>query len=243
MHTLFHSMAPASPTGGLSVVVPLHNEAGFLPIGLPRLLEIVVGLADEVWLVENGSTDATLSLARQAAAIHPLLRVLALPTPDYGAALREGFLAARGEWVVAFDIDYASRRFLEQMDAEKERADIVLASKRDPASSDSRSRLRRIGTVGFNLALRTLFGSRVSDTHGIKAIRREVITRLAPQVLSTRDLFDTELVLRAERAGYSIIEVPTQVLELRAARSSFVKRIPRTVRQLLRLRRQLGRRP
>lgn len=236
-------MLPLPPTDGLSVVVPVHNEAEFLPIGLPRLLEIVAGLADEVWLVENGSTDTTLSLVRQAAAINPLLRVLALPAPDYGAALRAGFLAAQHEWVVAFDIDYASRRFLEQLHVSKDRADIVLASKRDPGSSDSRSWLRRIGTVGFNLALRTLFGSRVSDTHGIKAIRREVIIRLTPEVISTRDMFDTELVLRAERAGYRIVEVPAQVLELRAARSSFIKRVPRTLRQLIRLRRHLGPRP
>ncbi len=59
---------------------------------------------------------------------------------------------------------------------------------------------------------------------------------LAPRVVSREDLFDTELVVRAERAGYRIAEVPVVVVEVRAARSSLVKRVPRTIRGLWRIR-------
>ena len=120
-------------------------------------------------------------------------------------------------------------------------ADIILGSKRAEGSDDRRSALRRLGAWGFDLVLRVLFRSRVSDTHGMKMVRRQVVEEIVPAVLSTKDLFDTELVIRAERAGFRIAEVPARVEELREARSSFVSRIPRTVRGLWRIRRALRR--
>ncbi|MBT8199652.1 MAG: glycosyltransferase family 2 protein, partial [Acidimicrobiia bacterium] len=120
-------------------------------------------------------------------------------------------------------------------------ADIVLASKRDPEAEDHRTLLRRLGTRFFNLILRSGFRSGVTDTHGMKAIRRSVIVDITPSVISTQDLFDTELILRAERAGARIVEVPAVVVEIRPARSSFVKRIPRTLVGLVRLKRNLMR--
>ncbi len=91
------------------------------------------------------------------------------------------------------------------------------------------------------MVLRMLFQAEVTDTHGMKMIRRSVVEELVPAVESTKDLFDTELVIRAERAGHRIAEVPATVEELRTARSSFVKRIPRTLVGLWRIRRSLRR--
>ncbi|HEX5631122.1 MAG TPA: glycosyltransferase family 2 protein, partial [Acidimicrobiia bacterium] len=95
---------------------------------------------------------------------------------------------------------------------------------------------RRMGTLVFNILLRVLLGSRVSDTHGMKVIRSEVVAAIAPRVISTKDLFDTELVIRAERAGYRVREIPAVVEEMRQARSSLIKRVPRTIRGLWRIR-------
>ena len=85
-----------------------------------------------------------------------------------------------------------------------------------------------------------MVGSRISDTHGIKAVRASTAHNLLPDVRLTKDLFDTELVLRAERAGYRIAEVPVVVEELRETRSSLLRRVPRTLRGLVTLRRNLG---
>jgi hypothetical protein len=96
-----------------------------------------------------------------------------------------------------------------------------------------------VATWVFNLLLRTILGSKVSDTHGMKAFRRNLVDDLAGLVVSRQDLYDTELVIRAERSGFRIIEVPVVVEEIRAARSSLVKRVPRTVLGLIRIRRIL----
>ena len=54
------------------------------------------------------------------------------------------------------------------------------------------------------------------------------------------DLFDTELIIRAERAGFAVAEVPVVVRELRPSRTSILRRVPRTIGGLVRLRRVLG---
>jgi hypothetical protein len=64
----------------------------------------------------------------------------------------------------------------------------------------------------------------------MKLVRRSVVLDVGPRVISTTDLFDTELVVRAERAGYRIAELPASVEELREAKSSLVKRVPRTLK-------------
>lgn len=168
------------------------------------------------------------------------MRVISRPEPDYGAAMRQGFLEAEGTWVVNFDIDYFSAEFLRSVLSQPDDVDLVIASKRDPASDDRRSPLRRAATFVFNLLLRTILSSSVSDTHGMKGFRSALIADLTPQVVSTQDLFDTELVIRAERAGYTIVEVPVTVEELRTAKSSLIKRAPRTVLGLLKIRRVLS---
>ncbi len=227
----------------ISVVIPVHNEADYLPEALPAIfaqLEAVPGTV-EVILAENGSTDGTAEAAETYRATYPNLQVLRLPEPDYGAAMRAGFLAATGGWRVNFDIDYYSGTFLAEVLRRAGEADVVLASKRAEGADDRRSLLRRFATLVFNVILRTLFRSGVSDTHGMKAVRAEVVERLLPQITSTKDLFDTELVLRAERAGYRIVEVPALVEELRQTSQGLFKRVPRTLAGLARLRWRLWR--
>jgi glycosyltransferase involved in cell wall biosynthesis len=223
-----------------SIVVPVYNEAEFIPQAVPALIEQMETIDEpyRIIIVENGSTDSTAKVARHVAAGHPVT-VLSLDAADYGAAMRRGFLEADGDWVVNFDIDYFSADFLKRVLALDD-VDLVIASKRDPGSEDRRSLLRRVATWVFNLLLRTILDSKVSDTHGMKAFRDELVSTVTPSVLSRQDLFDTELVIRAERAGYRIEEVPVVVEEMRVARSSLVIRVPRTIKGLLRIRRTLA---
>ncbi len=228
-------MAPS-----FTIVVPVYNEADYIPNALPKLVATIdeVGVDYTIRIVENGSTDNTADVAKKAAGSANVI-VDSLPTPDYGAAMRHGFLAADSDWVVNFDIDYFSADFLRRVIAQPGDVDLVIASKRYPGSEDRRPFVRRLATRVFNVLLTVILRSEVTDTHGMKAFRRRVVADVAPQVVSTEDLFDTELVIRAERAGYSIVEVPVVVEEMRTARSSLIKRAPRTVVGLIRMRGRL----
>jgi glycosyltransferase involved in cell wall biosynthesis len=233
---------PLDSASTISVVIPVHNEADYVGRALKELFGEIADLPMPitVLLAENGSTDGTAEAVRDLMPTYPDLALLELPTPDYGAAMRAGFLATDGAWVVNFDIDYFSADFLRFVLDVGADADIVLASKRADGSDDRRGPMRRFATFTFNQILRFVLASGVSDTHGMKAIRREVIDDIAAAVISTQDLFDTELVVRAERAGYRIVEVPALVEEKREAKTSLAKRVPRTLRGVWRIRRSLG---
>lgn len=227
-----------------AIVIPIHNEADFLDGALAALIREVdeVTSSYRIVLSENGSSDDTLAKAKGAAMTDERISVLTMNTPDYGGSMRAGMGSVKNaEWIVTFDIDYFSGAFIRSVGEAAEGSDIVIASKRAPGSEDRRSVVRRLGTSVFNMLLRTLVGSKVSDTHGIKAFRATVVEDLVPSVVLRQDLFDTELVIRAERAGYRITEVPIVVEERRAARSSLLKRIPRTIRGIFVLRKTLGR--
>jgi glycosyltransferase involved in cell wall biosynthesis len=229
----------------LSVVVPAHNEEAFLE---QAIADIVGGLRTrgesfEVVVVENGSTDATFELARAIAARTPELAVHHLPNADYGEALRTGLLAARGALVVMFDVDYYDLGFLDRARARMASGGpaVVVASKRAAGTEDTRPFARRCVTAGFALVLRFGFGLGVSDTHGMKAMRRREVDSIARLCRFGTDLFDTELVLRAERSGLEVAELPVAVEERRPSRTPVWRRIPRTVVGLARLRVMLAR--
>ena len=225
----------------LSVVMPAFNEAEILATSVK---DVVAGLRArditfEVIVVENGSTDDTFDIATQLATEMPEVRVEHRDEPNYGRALRAGLLSARGEVVVNFDIDYFDLDFLDAAVALVSPADgpaIVVGSKRAEGANDTRDPLRKIATWAFSTLLRVAFQLRVSDTHGMKALRRAAVVPYAEQCFSGQDLFDTELILRVERAGLRTAEIPVTVHELRPARSSFLSRVPRTLRGLCALR-------
>ena len=230
----------------ITVVMPAYNEVEILATSVK---EVVTGLRErgtsfEVLVVENGSSDGTLGLAQEIAAELGEVRVEHRDEADYGRALRAGLLAASGDAVVNFDADYFDLDFLDaavtKVLSEGGPA-IVVGSKRAAGATDTRVPLRKAATWVFSTILRVAFGLKVSDTHGMKAMRRAAVTPYAERCFSGQDLFDTELILRVERAGLGTGEIPVAVHELRPARSSFLSRVPRTLRGLCKLRIALSR--
>lgn len=220
--------------------MPAHNEAEYLApavLGVVEALE-VRGAPFEVLICENGSADGTVEVAEHLAGRYSQVRLLRLGRADYGAALRAGFLAARGSLVASLDVDLVDMAFVEAARTRMAAPDhpaIVVGSKRNPEAADRRSVVRRAVTTVFVAVLRSAFGLRVSDTHGLKLLAREPLTELLSACRFGGDLFDTELVLRAERAGLGVVELPVHVRDLRPPRTSIARRIPRTLWGLTRL--------
>src|SRR6476619_4186039 len=232
----------------ISVVVPAYNEAALLGTTVRDMVDGLraLDLEFELHIVENGSTDGTPAVATRIAEALAEVEVHSMRTANYGEALRTGLLAARGDVAVIFDVDFWDLQFmkeaLELLDASSDPSGpvVVVGSKRAPGAYDGRSPGRRLGTAVFSGLLRVGFGLTVSDTHGMKVLNLGVLRGAVSACRNGSDLFDTELVLRAERSGYEIAEVPVSVVEMRPARTSIARRVPRTLVGLAKLRMALG---
>ncbi|MCB1734510.1 MAG: glycosyltransferase family 2 protein [Gammaproteobacteria bacterium] len=221
----------------VSVLIPVYNEMGILEAAVGDLTAGIdaLGIEYELVLCENGSRDGTAEIAAELAQRLPSLRVLRYPEPNYGGALRAGILDARGRDIVCFEIDFYDVAFVEISEVLLRRYDAVIGSKRAPGARDNRPRLRRFITWGFNAFLRLAFRMKCSDTHGIKAFRADHGKRIAAECQTDADIFTTELVIRMERADLRVCELPMEIEEKRPAPINIARRVPRTLRNMLRL--------
>jgi glycosyltransferase involved in cell wall biosynthesis len=224
----------------VSIVIPIYREAGFLEHALANLVAALERhrLRYEILLVEQFSDQGTVDTSREIAGRYRYATHMLLPEPDFGLAMKYGMSKASGELIVNFDIDYWDVTFVRMCLAIMREFDIdlVIGSKNARLSVDNRAFSRRLISQVFRLVLQTAFGLRVSDTHGIKAWRRG--PRLLGQIEAcrfTRDVFDTELVIRGERAGFRLLELPVTVAEQREPRSSIFVRVPGAAWCLLKL--------
>ena len=222
-----------------SIVVPIYNEEDILSESLNNIISICerTAIDYEIIISENGSTDNTKNIARKLVQSNSQIALIESDNPNYGEALKRGFLECKNEIIISFDIDYYSESFLKEcLLLEKKYAGLI-ASKRLNNSEDGRRLIRKMATNFFVILLKILFKTKLSDTHGMKAIRKFYVDQHINLVLSTQDLFDTELLLRIEKSGEEFKEVPAKVNEIRPSVSLIYKRIPRTLKSLLKLKR------
>jgi len=222
----------------ISVVVPVYNEAGILREAtreLRRKLD-ALGWDYEIVLAENGSRDGTQDALREIAQADPRVRWFHEERPDYGRALKRGILEARGRVVVCDEIDLCDVGFYQRaLPLIAEGADLVIGSKAMRGADDRRPWIRRAATRVITVLLRLTTGFRGTDTHGLKAFVR---TRLEPVVRACtveRDLFASELVIRAQRTGLDVREIPIALREKRPPSVKLLRRVPRVLKGLLQL--------
>jgi glycosyltransferase involved in cell wall biosynthesis len=222
-----------------SIVIPVYNEEKILPASLGDLQQRLrgTGRSYEIILAENGSRDRTVDLGREHAARHSEISIFSYPEPNYGGALRDGILRAQGEFVVCEEIDILDVDFhicaLELLRTRK--ADMVVGSKAMRGARDHRPFVRRFATRVYNRVLRVTLGFRGTDTHGIKAFRRSTMLPVLRECVIEKDVFASELVIRAERAGLRIVEIPVDIVEKRAPSINLFRRIPHAIANVLRL--------
>src|SRR5262249_3942471 len=157
--------------------------------------------------------DRTAELAAHLAAERPDVRAFSLGEPNYGKALRRGILEARGTYVICEEIDLCDldfhRRALEHL--RHGDCDMVVGSKAMRGARAAPPLLRRTATRVINGMLRVALDFRGTDTHGLKAFHRQTLLPIVEACVIDRDLFASELVIRAGRAELHVLEIPVRL--------------------------------
>ncbi|HEX5656557.1 MAG TPA: glycosyltransferase [Polyangiales bacterium] len=230
-----------SPNPRISIVIPVYNEEAILEAAVKDLLDRLTTHFEfpfELILAENGSRDQTVALAQQLAERFPEVRTFSLGEPNYGKALKRGILEARGEIVICDEIDLCDTDFYSRALAllDSYEADLVVGSKVLDSSSDERPFLRHFATIVINGMLRVSLGFKGTDTHGLKAFRRAAVVPVVERCIVDKDLFASELVIRAERSQtVQIKEIPVRVLEKRPPSIHLFRRVPNVLKGIARL--------
>ncbi|MBI5548511.1 MAG: glycosyltransferase family 2 protein [Deltaproteobacteria bacterium] len=230
-------MTTASPE--ISVVIPVYNEASIVQSATEELCRALdaEGLDYELLLAENGSRDSTPMIVDGLAQANPRVRALHVGEPNYGRALRQGILQARGAYVLCDEIDLCDvdfyRRALPLLRSGE--AEMVVGTKAGHGALDQRPLLRRAGTKVINGMLRVTLGFKGTDTHGLKAFRREALTPVVQACVVERDMFASEFVIRAGRMGRKVLEIPIVVHEKRKPSINLVRRVPNVLKNVARL--------
>ncbi len=222
----------------ISIVIPVYDEAAIVREAtreLRRKLD-ALGWEYEIVLAENGSRDGTQDLLREIAREDPRVRWFHEERPDYGRALKRGILEARGRVIICDEIDLCDVGFYQRaLPIIAEGADLVIGSKAMRGADDARPWIRRVATRVITLLLRLTTGFRGTDTHGLKAFVRERLAPLARACVVERDLFASELVIRAQRAGCDVREIPIALREKRPPSIQLLRRVPRVLKGLVQL--------
>ncbi|RYZ65966.1 MAG: glycosyltransferase [Proteobacteria bacterium] len=228
----------------VTIVIPIYNEEGILHSAVVDLRDRLEGLSldYEILLAENGSKDKTVEIGEQLAERYKdeptgRVKLLSIGEPNYGKAMREGILAARGEIVICDEIDLCDADFHTRALAilETGAADLVIGSKLAPGSADQRPVFRHVASLAYSGMLRTLLGFRGTDTHGLKAFRRSVLLPIARACVVDKDVFASEFVIRADRAGIRTREIPVTVMEKRPPSINLMKRVPNVLKSVAKL--------
>jgi glycosyltransferase involved in cell wall biosynthesis len=233
----------------VDVVIPVLNEAHVLEKSVAVVHGFLENKAMFRWrivIVDNGSTDGTFDIARNLARTYSAVEFIHLKTKGRGRALREAWQDSSSDVVLYIDVDLSSElaALPKLVDALlREGYDLATGSRLLKNSVTKRSLKREIISRAYNLFLKCVLFTKFSDAQcGFKAVTRDAVRALVPQVRDQGWFFDTELLVLAEKQGYKIKDIPITWIEDDDSRVKIIPTALKNVKGILRLRWMLSKR-
>jgi dolichyl-phosphate beta-glucosyltransferase len=238
---------PNETSVDLSIIIPAYNEKARLGASLGKILAYLAGkrIAAEVIVVDDGSSDLTAQVAREALEGRVAFRVISLDkNQGKGHAVKTGVLASSGAVVMFADADLSAPieeldKFLPRLD---EGFDIVIGSRALPGCDIRVHQPVVRESLGkfFNRLVRKLVLKEwdCRDTQcGFKVFRRAAALELFARLQTKGFAFDVEILALAAKLGYRVAEVPVVWCDSRPSRVRMVRGSWQMLRELWAIRR------
>lgn len=200
----------------ISLIIPAYNEEAVIAKSVDKAYSFMKKRYKdfEIILGDDGSTDRTLDIIKKKAKQYKRVSYVTISKMiGKGYILTKSFKKAKGEIELFIDSDLSiDINLIPKIIKLLKDADIVIASKHVKGADVNLPLSRRFLGKGFDLLTRLLFKSRVKDhLCGLKAFRKKAIKSILPEIKTEGFLWDAEVLIRAERKGYKILEIPAIV--------------------------------
>ncbi len=212
----------------LTITLPVYNEEKIIESNVLRLKDFLSrnlekGIEYKIIIADNASTDETRAVCQRLSDINENIYYFFTSKKGKGEAIIKSWQAFPADIYSFMDADLATdlRSFplLIKPLANKE-AEIVIGSRFLSSSKVKRSIFRKILSRSYKNILKLFLDMRASDAPcGFKALRAEAAAEILPEIEDREYFFDTELLLRAQKKGLKIIEIPVTWIEPRQRRS------------------------
>ena len=227
----------------VDVIIPVYNEEKDLPRSIASLHDFLEKNLSYDWrivIADNGSTDSTLATAEALSKEYSKVTYIHLDQKGRGRALRRAMLESTADIVSYMDVDLSTNleAFPPMINAiATDGHHIAMGSRLIEGAQVTRSLKREVVSRCYNLLIKMMFFTRFKDAQcGFKAVSRRAIQDLVPLIENRGWFFDSELLILAEKNGYTIKEVPVRWVDDPDSRVNIAKTASEDIRGLLRLR-------
>ena len=222
-------MTVGSSRKEITILLPAHNEAWRIKGCIEAVEKAVKPFwsSYEIIVSEDGSIDGTEAVVSKITETNANVMLLHSPNRlGKGKAIKNALCVAKGEVVVFMDVDLSTnlKDLPEIARLAKENNGLAIGSRHVEGSRVRRPLSRTFFSLGYNVFVRALFFDGVKDHQcGFKAMSRRFVKSLDDIVESDGWFFDTELILRCKRSGFSLSELGVEWTEKREKKESNVR--------------------
>ena len=219
------------PRGKVLIAVPTYNEADVIEDNIKRLREFLISNLDhdyEIVVADNASADNTVAKVMTLSETYSEVKWIHLDQKGKGGAIKKVWSENDADIVVLVDADLSPdvSAFPQLIAALDDGYDVAIGSRFLKGSQVKRSFKRTFLSRGYNLLLRLLFRARFSDAQcGFKAMKKRAFLELLPAIKNNEWFFDTELLIRSQRRGLKIKEIPINWVERRESKEQPLKAV------------------
>ena len=233
----------------IDIVVPVLNEEKILQKSITTLDEYMakhLPYRYQITIADNGSQDKTPEIAKNLAEKHQSVRVVSLAERGRGRALKQVWQNSSADILAYMDVDLSTSLddFLPMIQPLLAgEAGVAIGSRLMKDSRTSRGVKREFISRCYNNIIKWTSGTKFSDAQcGFKAIRRDVAAKFLPKIRDNEWFFDTELLIKTERASVPIHEQPVTWIEDTDSRVKIVKTAVDDLKGLYRVNKELDKR-